>query len=185
MDGRGSVSFARMTLAAALALSAPVCSAVAADPPAWRFVEAPLAGGSGTRPSIVYQGERDPRFTMRVECGRGGPSFYLNVSSPDPQLRQSRVDTDIRVEFKQSDATSRAGGTAPAVMVTGRVTQGYLAGPNLVGIGIGLDEGSKLAEFLGLERTRFVRVVAVDTAGRLEIAGMRAALASLKRACGS
>jgi hypothetical protein len=156
---------------------------------AWRYYEVPLVGrGGGTIPTVSYAVPSDSGFDFRAECRDSGPSIYITVKGPGPDLRQLRFDTPIPVTFRlQRPRQARAAGSDEA-RVTAKLSVGYLAHTNEIRVGMGLQDGAAVVALLGrdlgpeADATGAV-VELAQTSGNFRMSGAHNAFAQFKRRC--
>ena len=146
-----------------------------------------MPGGGGSVPQVGYSGPRDRGFDLMAECRGSGPSVYITVTGPGPDLRQLRFDTPIPVVFRlERKSGGKTATPADRAHVTARLSEGYVAHTNRIRLGIGLRDGAAVASLLGRqtgpEAARAVVEVGRSSASFM-MAGARKAFARLKRSC--
>lgn len=172
------------TLLAAPLLAAAVAAAAADD--LWRYGESPAVGGGGVIPRVGYHGPSDRGFDLMAECRGSGPSIYITVTDPGPDLRQLRFNTPIPVVVRID--RGRAGKATPAdeARVTASLSEGYIAHTGRIRVGIGLQDGTAVADLLGRDTGAAATRVIVEiakTSAAFAMAGAPKAFAQLKRNC--
>jgi hypothetical protein len=158
--------------------------AVEAADDAWQYGEAPIVGGGGRSPQLSYVGPRDRGFELAVECSGRGPSVYITVNDPGPDLRQLRFDTPIPVIVR----LQRPGAPAQEARVTASLSEGYIANTNRIRVGIGLQDGAAVAGLLGRDpgpgKDPGRAVIEIGrTSASFVMTGAHAAFAQFERRC--
>jgi hypothetical protein len=152
----------------------------------WRYGESPLVGGAGSIPWVAYGGPRERGFDLMAECRGSGPSVYITVHSPGPDLRQLRFKTPIPVAFRLEREHQGKAVAGDEVRVWATLSEGYMAHTDRVRVGIGLQDGAAVASLLGLGTGREAAHAVVEigkTSATFLMAGARNAFAQLKRSC--
>jgi hypothetical protein len=155
---------------------------------AWRYGEVPVPGGGSAIPTVFYAVPSDSDFEFRAECRGSGPSIYITVKGPGPDLRQLRHDTPIPVTFRLQRPRQARAADPDEARVTAKLSVGYLAHTNEIRIGMGLRDGAAVVALLGrdlgpeADATRAV-VELAHTSGKFRMSGAHKAFAQFKRRC--
>ena len=182
----GMVGSRGAVIGAVVAAAVAAAGMASAADDAWRYGESPVVGGGGSIPLVGYSGPRDRGFDLTAECRGSGPSIYVTVSNPGPDLRQLRFDTPIPVVFRLEWKPGIKPVPADEAHVTARLSEGYVAHTTRIRVGIGLQDGAAVASLLGRqagpEAARAVVEIGRSSASFL-MAGARKAFAQLQRSC--
>ena len=152
----------------------------------WQHGESPIVGGNGRVPWVGYIGPRDNGFDLVVECHGPGPSVYITVKKPGPDLRQLRFDTPIPVVVRLERGPHGKATAIDEARVVAALSEGYLAHTDRIRVGIGLQDGAAVADLLGRdigsEAARAVVEIAKSSA-LFRMDGAHKAFAQFRRSC--